>query len=206
MLWKELNMTEENNDLPENEINLKGQFLIAMPSMQDTYFEKTVIYICEHNKDGAIGITINHPIDLTIDKMLDRVEMTLPYYNETLRLIQPVFNGGPVFPEKGFVLHNPLDDKFSSTLNVSDSIQITTSKDILEILGTDNEPDQYLVALGYAEWEAGQLEKELIANTWLTSAADPDIIFATPIEERWDKAINQLGFNLLNLSSNIGHA
>ena len=128
MLLKELNMTKEkkeNRELDENEINLKGQFLIAMPSMRDPYFEKTVVYICDHNKDGAIGITINHPIDLTIDKMLERVEMTLPYYNETIRLIQPVFNGGPVLPEKGFVLHNPLESKFSSTLDVSDSIQIT---------------------------------------------------------------------------------
>ena len=209
MLLKELNMTKEkkeNRELDENEINLKGQFLIAMPSMRDPYFEKTVVYICDHNKDGAIGITINHPIDLTIDKMLERVEMTLPYYNETIRLIQPVFNGGPVLPEKGFVLHNPLESKFSSTLDVSDSIQITTSKDILETLGTDNEPQQYLVALGYAEWEAGQLERELQENAWLTSSADPNIIFNTPIDERWNEAINQLGFDLLHLSSHVGHA
>lgn len=212
MLLKELNMTKEKNEnnenkeLGENDINLKGQFLIAMPSMRDPYFEKTVVYICDHNKDGAIGITINHPIDLTIDKMLERVEMTLPYYNEIIRLTQPVFNGGPVLPEKGFVLHNPLESKFSSTLDVSDSIQITTSKDILETLGTDNEPQQYLVALGYAEWEGGQLEKELQENAWLTSTADPNIIFDTPIHDRWNEAITQLGFDRLQLSSNIGHA
>lgn len=209
MLLEELKMNKEkkeSKELGKNDINLKGQFLIAMPSMRDPYFEKTVVYICDHNKDGAIGITINHPIDLTIDKMLERVEMTLPYYNETIRLIQPVFNGGPVLPEKGFVLHKPLASKFSSTLDVSDSIQITTSKDILETLGTDTEPEQYLVALGYAEWEAGQLEKELQQNAWLTSSADPNIIFNTPIEKRWGEAINQLGFDRLHLSSHVGHA
>jgi len=187
-------------------VDLKGQFLIAMPSVQDPFFYKSVVYICEHDDEGSVGLTINQPLDLTVGKILEQFTSEVTNYHLTPQLIQPVFSGGPVFPDRGFVIHPPLKETFASTVNVSDSIQITTSKDILSILGKSKEPEDYLVALGFAEWRAGQLEHELQNNTWLITQANEDILFHTPVEQRWNKAIQQLGINPLHLSENTGHA
>ncbi|WP_087023895.1 YqgE/AlgH family protein [Thaumasiovibrio subtropicus] len=187
-------------------MNLKNHFLVAMPAMEDPRFKRAVIYVCEHNDEGAMGLIINHPIDIKLNAMLEQIELErdLPIDNPN-SLEQPVLNGGPVAEDRGFVLHDP-SIRFSSSEKVSEAITVTTSKDVLATLGTKLAPNKFMVALGYAGWDAGQLEKELVENSWLTVEADPGIIFSTPINERWAKAIEQFGVNSANLSSQAGHA
>ncbi|WP_318470429.1 YqgE/AlgH family protein [Photobacterium leiognathi] len=187
-------------------MNLTNHFLVAMPTMQDPQFKQSVIYLCEHNDEGAMGIIINHPIDISIANMLEQIEVdrTLPIA-DPISLESPVLNGGPVSEDRGFVLHTT-KGQYSSSLPVNSELAVTTSLDILSELGTTLAPEQFIVALGYAGWDAGQLEQELVDNNWLTIEADDNIIFSTPVGERWHKAIEKLGFNLANLSLDIGHA
>ncbi|MFM2588775.1 YqgE/AlgH family protein [Vibrio sp. TBV020] len=187
-------------------MNLTNHFLVAMPGMKDPYFQRSVIYVCEHNADGAMGLMINAPIDITIGKMLEKVDVTSEHpMLQTESLEKPVLNGGPVSEDRGFILHQPKDE-YESSIKMSDRISVTTSRDILGVLGTEAEPNQYIVALGYSGWEAGQLEIELSENSWLTVEADPNVIFDTPINERWQKAVQMLGIDVSQLSSDIGHA
>lgn len=187
-------------------MNLTNHFLIAMPSMKDPYFKHSVIYICEHNEEGAMGLMINAPIDITVGGMLKQVDIQ-PIYpqQKTASLEKPVLNGGPVSEDRGFILHRP-GEHYESSIKMTEDIAVTTSKDILTVLGTDAEPSSYLVALGYSGWEAGQLENELAENTWLTIEADPELLFNTPIHEKWNRAIQKLGISPIQLSTDIGHA
>ncbi|GAL08182.1 YqgE/AlgH family protein [Photobacterium aphoticum] len=187
-------------------MNLTNHFLVAMPSMQDPNFKGGVVYICEHNDEGAMGIVINLPIEISVGSMLDQIDIERDApVTDPASLEQPVFNGGPVSADRGFVLHN-LSGRFSSSIAITEEVSVTTSKDILALLGTDHAPEHFLVALGYAGWDAGQLEQELSENTWLTTEADPDVVFNTPVNERWTKAIAQLGINATHLSIEVGHA
>ncbi len=186
-------------------MNLTNHFLVAMPSMKDPFFKRSVIYICEHNENGAMGIMINAPIDITVGGMLKQVEVEPELPQDQDSLNQPVHNGGPVAENRGFILHQP-KDKYQSSIDMTEALSMTTSKDILEVLGTTDEPDRYLVALGYSGWEAGQLENELAENSWLTMEADPEIIFTTPVQERWNSAVKSLGIDVAQLSAQIGHA
>ncbi|PSW18578.1 YqgE/AlgH family protein [Photobacterium sanctipauli] len=187
-------------------MNLTNHFLVAMPSMQDPNFKGSVVYICEHNDEGAMGIVINLPIEISVGNMLEQIEIErdLPVEDPS-SLEQPVFNGGPVSSDRGFVLHNRIKN-FSSSIDITDDVSVTTSKDILSLLGTHEAPDNFLVALGYAGWDAGQLEQELAENSWLTTEANPDVVFNTPVNERWHKAIAQLGISSAHLSIDKGHA
>ncbi|RUO40074.1 YqgE/AlgH family protein [Aliidiomarina taiwanensis] len=182
--------------------SLQNNFLIAMPSLKDPFFERTVTYICEHNDEGAMGLVLNQPIDLSLASLLEQIdiETSNPELDEV-----PVFAGGPVGTDRGFVLHTP-QEGWRSSLQLSDEVMITTSKDILSALGTDRAPSQFFLALGFAGWEAGQLEDELAANSWLTIPADADIVFNTPIKDRWEKATAQLGIDVWQLSNEAGHA
>ncbi len=212
--------------------SLENQFLIAMPSLGDPYFNKSVTYICEHNDEGAMGLIINLPISMTLDELLQQIEST-PNKDETpsepstgmaqKKLIeadlspissseqqdnsleQPVLSGGPLAQQRGFVLHST-QKGWNSSLALSRDLMITTSKDILLALGTNKAPEQFMVTLGYAGWEPGQLEKELQENSWLTLPADNEILFKTPIELRWKKATEKLGIDIAHLSTDIGHA
>lgn len=187
-------------------MNLTNHFLVAMPGMKDPYFQRSVIYVCEHNEDGAMGLMINAPIDITIGKMLEKVDVESIHPKLlTDSLDKPVLNGGPVSEDRGFILHQPKDE-YESSIKMTDKISVTTSRDILGVLGTEAEPHHYLVALGYSGWEAGQLEIELSENSWLTVEADPNVMFDTPISERWQKAVQMLGIDVAQLSSDIGHA
>ncbi|MBV7297825.1 YqgE/AlgH family protein [Enterovibrio paralichthyis] len=188
-------------------MNLKNHFLVAMPGMVDDRFKHSVVYMCEHNEDGAMGLMINQPINISVEKMLEQIELDREQVVIThpVSLSQPVLFGGPVSEDRGFVLHKH-KKLFGSSIQLSDDLTVTTSKDILSILGTNEEPEQFLVALGYAGWDAGQLEQELADNSWLTIEADPAVIFDTPINERWEKALKQIGIDAINLSSDIGHA
>lgn len=195
--------------------SLENQFLIAMPSLDDSYFNKTVTYICEHNEEGAMGLIINLPVNINLSELLKQIEATeedftssasLDEENElTAGLQQRVLSGGPISQQRGFVLHSK-QKGWSSSLALSDKLMITTSKDILLALGTKEQPENYIVTLGYAGWGPGQLEEEIKANSWLTTPADIDILFNTPVEERWKKATEKLGIDLAHLSSDVGHA
>ncbi|MFA0566759.1 YqgE/AlgH family protein [Vibrio gallaecicus] len=187
-------------------MNLTNHFLVAMPGMKDPYFQHSVIYLCEHNDEGAMGLMINAPIDVTVGSMLKQVEVEpIQPLHKQASLAQPVLNGGPVAEDRGFILHQP-KDTYQSSINMTDHISVTTSKDILSVLGTDAEPQNYLIALGYSGWDPGQLEIELTENSWLTIEADPKVIFDTPIAERWKVAVQMLGINVSQLSSDAGHA
>lgn len=182
-------------------INLTRHFLIAMPAMQDASFSRTLTFVCEHNERGALGIVVNRPIDVTLSALFRQVEIPL---ERSLLAEQPVFYGGPVQLDHGFVLHRPLGD-WKSTLPVGD-IGLTTSRDILEAMARGEGPRDQLVAVGYAGWAPGQLEQEIIDNGWLTVKADVDLIFNLPPEARYDAAMHSLGVNPANLSEEAGHA
>jgi len=182
--------------------SLENHLLIAMPSLGDSYFNKTVTYICEHNDEGAMGLIINSPVNITLNELLAQLDADK---DESPELSQQVLTGGPVSPDRGFVLHSP-QKGWSSSLALSDEIMITTSKDILMSLGSEEAPEKFMVTLGYAGWGPGQLEQELQDNSWLTIPADSDILFHTPIEQRWKKSAEKIGIDMAHLSSDIGHA
>jgi len=183
--------------------SLENHFLIAMPNMQDPAFKHSVTYICEHNDQGAMGLVINQPIDLTVGELLDQIKIDNNKESDAANIT--VFSGGPVQQEQGFVLHIP-QDGYQSSLQLTNEVMITTSKDVLTSLTTDLAPEKFLISLGYAGWSSGQLEEELINNAWLTIEADPEIIFNTPAHLRWEKAIEMLGIDISKLSSQAGHA
>ncbi len=182
--------------------SLTNHFLIAMPALQDPNFARSVTYICQHGEEGALGITINRPLNLELQELLDSMKIEA---SEPATARQTIFAGGPVHPEQGFVIHQPAGE-WASTLRVSDQISVTTSQDIIEAIARDEGPERYLIALGYAGWGGGQLEEELAANSWLSGPADSDIIFDTPPEKRWEAAATLLGVDLSRLSNDIGHA
>ena len=188
-------------------INLTNQFLIAMPGMADENFSRTVIYLCEHSKTGALGLVINRPTDITLKSLFEKVELSLDR-DELAQ--QPVFFGGPVQTERGFVLHEKTGTEqspYTSTLSIAGGgLEMTTSKDVLEALANGAGPRRLMVTLGYSGWSAGQLEEEIGRNGWLTVDADPKVIFDTPVEERYQRALSLLGFDPLMLSQEAGHA
>jgi putative transcriptional regulator len=183
-------------------INLTHHFLIAMPKMADPYFAKTLTYICEHNDQGALGLVVNRPIDMTLQALFERLSLTL---RDGERAAAPVYFGGPVQTDRGFVLHQPVGE-WHSTLKVRERLGLTTSKDILEAVGKGSGPAKMLVTLGYSGWAAGQLEHELGQNAWLTVEAGEQIIFDLPAEEKLPAAMELLGVDFANLSDDTGHA
>lgn len=183
-------------------INLTHHFLIAMPAMTDPNFSRTLTYVAEHNEEGALGIIVNRPIDLSVKDLFERVEV--PMDADGYQSV-PVYYGGPVQTDRGFVLHRPAGEWLSS-LQVTPDIALTSSKDILVSVGAQGEPKDVLISLGYAGWSPGQLENEIAQNAWLTVPADPAILFNTAPEARLDAAMALLGINFANLSDVAGHA
>lgn len=182
--------------------NLKNQLLIAMPNLADPNFFHTVTFICEHSDSGAMGIVINRPTDIKVAEVFEQMQIQ---GQQSLAAQAPVFVGGPVEEQRGFVLHTG-DRGWDSTLNVADGVSVTTSRDILEAMARDQGPEQALIALGYAGWGAGQLEQEMLDNAWLTVPADKAILFELPPEKRWEAAASLIGVDLSLLSSDSGHA
>ena len=183
-------------------VNLTHHFLIAMPSMADPHFAHTLIYLCEHNEKGALGIVINKPIDMTLSALFEQIN--IPLGDSELREAR-VHYGGPVQIDRGFVLHRPLGS-WQSTLAINDDLGLTTSKDVLEAVGRGEGPKDMFISLGYAGWSAGQLEQELAQNAWLTVEADPDLMFGLPAEARLPAAMRLLGIDFSRLSDDVGHA
>ena len=183
--------------------SLANHFLIAMPSMLDPAFKRTVTFICEHNEKGAMGLVINQPVNITVGELLDQIDIDNDKSSAVAE--NTVFSGGPVQNERGFVLHSPKPGYASSQL-MGEGIMMTTSKDVLAALTTHEAPSDFIITLGYAGWGAGQLEQELAENSWLTIPAHPDIIFKTPSHQRWEAAANQLGVDINSISCEVGHA
>ena len=192
-------------DAAAGPINLTNQFLIAMPGMADETFAGSVVYLCEHSEKGALGLVINKPIDIKLKNLFEKVELSLD--REELAE-QPVFYGGPVQTERGFVLHETAegDAGYSSTIVIPGGLEMTTSKDVLEAMAQGAGPRRVLITLGCSGWSAGQLEDELGRNGWLTVDADPAVIFDTPVEKRYERALSLLGFDPRMLSQQAGHA
>jgi putative transcriptional regulator len=187
-------------------IDLTNHFLIAMPGMVDETFAGTVVYMCEHTESSALGLVINRPIDIKLGKLFERVELKL---SQGDLAEQPVYFGGPVQTERGFVLHEKQgggEHHYNSTLSVPGGLDMTTSKDVLEAMAEGAGPRKVLVTLGCSGWQAGQLEDEIGRNGWLTVGADPAVIFDTPIGQRYDRALSLLGFDPRMLSQEAGHA
>ena len=182
-------------------VNLKHHFLIAMPSMADPHFAHSLTYVCEHNPEGALGIVVNKPIDMTLSALFEQIEIPL---DDGLLGDAPVHFGGPVQLDRGFVLHRPLGH-WQSTLAVQGDVGLTTSKDVLEAAGRGEGPKDMFVSLGYAGWQAGQLEEELARNAWLTVEADPGVLFDLPAERRLPAAVRLLGIDFSRLSDTAGH-
>ncbi|CAN5897361.1 YqgE/AlgH family protein [soil metagenome] len=191
---------------PMDQLDLTNHFLIAMPSMLDPIFAGTVIYICEHNARGAMGLIINKPTDMTVSDLFDRIDLKLENIPDSHPIGKRlVMFGGPVQDDRGFILHAPVGE-FTSTLKVTDDIAFTTSRDILEAVAAGDAPERLMLSIGYAGWSAGQVEQEILANGWLTVAADPHILFDVPMEERFVAAMKLLGIDPLMLSAVAGHA
>jgi len=182
--------------------SLTNQLLIAMPGMLDPNFSTTVTIICEHNDDGALGIVINRPTPLRLGGLFEQLAVDDP---DPDAASGPVLSGGPVGTERGFVLHGP-EQSYENTLAVSDNIRLTLSRDIIDAMASGQGPDQSLVALGYAGWEPGQLEDEMLANSWLSVPATPEIVFNIPFKDRWDSAARTLGIDIACMSPDAGHA
>lgn len=182
--------------------SLANQFLIAMPAMEDLFFTRTVTFMCQHNEDGALGIVINRPSDLTLGDIL--TQMNIESLNPAVNRMQ-VLIGGPVHPERGFVIHEP-PGQWESSMRISEDIALTTSRDILEAVAKGEGPRHVLVALGYAGWSGGQLEKEILSNAWLNTPIDRTILFERPTNQRWKDAVAAMGVDIALLSSQAGHA
>ena len=182
--------------------SLANHFLIAMPTLADPNFERTVTLICQHNADGALGVVFNRTTNLVLADIFTQLELP---NDKTERADEPVYHGGPVQTECGLILHDG-DREWDATLQVGDSLSLTTSRDILEALATNEGPEHCLMALGYAGWGSGQLEREITENAWLSGPAKFDIIFSTPIEKRWTQAAASMGVDLTTMSREAGHA
>jgi putative transcriptional regulator len=207
--------------IESNATNLTDTFLIAMPGLEDEIFESSIVYLCEHNPQGAMGIVINKPSDLSFYQLFEKVD--LPLGRQDLS-DQVVMLGGPIHTDRGFVLHESLsmtlmmasdaqletnkdwDASYSSSIKVGQDMEMTSSKDVLEALSEGNGPNRVLISLGYASWGAGQLETEIAANQWLTIAANKNVIFETPFDKRYNKALSLLGISTASLSPSAGRA
>jgi putative transcriptional regulator len=192
-------------------INLTNHFLIAMPGLEDSLFGKSVVYVCEHSARGALGLVINKPTDMNLPALFEKVELGLKRRDLN---DNPVFQGGPVQTERGFVLHEPIyvgaenqnETLYASTMMIAGGLEMTTSKDVLEALAGGGGPKKVLITLGYSAWGEGQLESELGENSWLTVDANREVIFDTPVADRYERALGLLGLQSWMISNQVGHA
>jgi len=182
--------------------SLCDHFLLAMPALREGIFSQSITYICEHSAQGAMGIVINQPLELSVAEIFEHLQIK----TDANTAQYPVMAGGPVQIDHGFVLHRNCDTPWEASLAVTDEVTLTTSRDILRSIASGKGPSDHLIALGYAGWSAGQLEEELAYNSWLTLPADSDIIFSTPYQQRANAAAAILGVDMNLISSQAGHA
>ncbi len=191
-------------------MNLTSHFIIAMPGLADPMFEKTVSFICQHNEQGAMGLTINRPIGISFSELLSQLNIPL---EDSKLASTPIYLGGPVETGHGFVLHSNDTKKqpahqndWEQTLSINKHISLSSSKDILTAIAKGEGPTDFLIILGYSGWTSGQIESEIQDNSWLNVPADNDIIFNTPFSRRWESAAMKMGIDINLISSDIGHA
>ncbi len=192
-------VTNKNNN--ENDSFLQSQLLIAMPGLGDPYFEHSVTLICQHNSEGCFGLTINRPIEITIDELFDQLDISSEKFPDKQML---ALRGGPVQIEQGFIIHDS-ERKWENTLEVCDDLAVTASRDILEDIAKGNGPENYILTLGCASWAPGQVESEIKENSWLNCPVDKKIIFNMPYADRWQGAADTLGFDVNLISEVAGH-
>jgi len=183
--------------------SLEHHFLIAMPALENSWFEKTLIYLVEDNEHGSMGLVVNLPNKLNIEDLLEHFDLPVPHHADFLD--KPVLIGGPVDLERGFILHDVSGD-WKSTMTLPDDLSMTVSEDFLKAMSDGMSPDNFVVCLGFAGWEAGQLAQEMQDNSWLTIPYNHSLLFDTPLEKRWEVALGTLGISPEFLSSEAGHA
>lgn len=213
--------SKKDNEAPQNSTEnsyLQGQFLIAMPGLEDPHFKQSITLICQHNSDGCFGLTINKPIDVSVDNVLKQLKLK-PKTKSATKITEnntqnnnpdfnkPALRGGPVQIEQGFIIHdnNDNDKQWENTISISEDLLITASQDILIDIAAGDGPENYLLALGCASWVSGQIEAEILNNSWLNCPIDKKIIFNMPFEKRWQGAADLLGINLSAMSAFSGH-
>ena len=197
-------MEKENTQSEKPVSFLKDQLLIAMPNLNDPYFEQSVTLICQHNEDGCFGLTINHPMQVTIEELFEQLDIPTNSDNSAIKGMTAL-QGGPVQIEQGFIVHEN-NKKWENTLDVSDDISVTASRDILFDIAQGDGPEKFLLVLGCASWSAGQMEAEIMNNSWLNCPIDKKILFDTPYEKRWKGAVDTLGIDVNAISGIAGHA
>ena len=183
--------------------SFKNQILIAMPSLNDPSFDKGVIFMCQHNYEGALGLVVNHPIEMRLKGLLDQLDIAVDDDNIAN---MPIYAGGPVQQDRGFILHSTEAIQWETTVEISEQVSLTTSQDILKAIACGEGPKHFLIALGYAGWKESQLETEMKENSWLSTDYDESVIFNTPISRRWDVAAKKMGIDIRLLTSQVGHA
>ncbi len=192
-------MAQPPNEFP----SLSNQFLVSMPSLDDSYFARSVILMCLHSENGALGIIVNKLTDRQLGDVFE--QLSLPYDGSQCLNI-PVYCGGPVYQECGLVVHNESGQQWESSLQVNDDLCVTNSRDILSAMARGNGPEKFILSLGYAGWGPGQLENEILQNSWLSTPADSDIIFCDDIKSKWKQAAELIGIDIRKLSTQAGHA
>ncbi len=180
---------------------LNNQFIVAMPALVDPIFHHTVTFVCQHTNEGALGIVINRPANMKLGEIFKQMEIKV---KSPTAADVPIFAGGPVQQDRGFVVHTACGE-WDTTLPVSKDISLTTSRDVIEAIAAGEGPEQYLIALGYAGWGEGQLEKEILSNSWLNAPYAKQILFETPLDQRWNAAASQIGININRLTTQAGH-
>lgn len=183
--------------------SFKNQLLIAMPNLVDPSFFHGVTVVCQHNSEGALGLVVNHPTEMTLGDILEQMDIVAV---DDKIAATPIFSGGPVQQERGFVLHHKLDQLWESSIAISDTLALTTSRDILKAIAEGNGPEKFLITLGYAGWGEDQLEEEMKSNAWLSTQYDESVVFDTPISQRWSTAANKVGLDINLINSQAGHA
>lgn len=186
-----------------NSLYLDNQFLIAMPTLDDPIFAHTVSYLCQHNEEGALAIIINRPTGMTLANIFD--QMGIESASQQIQQM-PVYAGGPVQKERGFIIHDKGSKNWDASISISDTTAMTSSRDILEAIAQNEGPEHFLIALGFAGWGSGQLEKEILGNSWLNTPYQHDILYSTPAKHRWMAAATQLGIDINQLTAPAGHA
>jgi len=185
---------------------LAGQILLASPTLDDPNFRDAVVLICHHNSEGCMGLIINRPRQIDVFEVLHDLGIYIPDSRRDMHTRLPtVFEGGPIDDFRGFVLHDGWHI-YESTMQISQELHLTASRDVLEDLGDEDGPEHYLLILGYAGWQAGQLERELSNNDWLIAPASHHIVFQEPPENRWEFGARSMGIERSHLSSQVGHA
>ncbi len=201
-------MPQPNNDDPlvttsHKPFTLENRFLVSMPQLEDPHFRQTVILICKHNSQGAIGVVINRLTDQIIGDVFSQLKIYISDHSHT---ISPVFDGGPVYPELGLVIHNGDLEVWESSIDIGGALKLTSSRDILIDMAKGNGPEKAMMILGYAGWAAGQLEQELKGNSWFTAPADHNILFAPEINDKWQMSAQLAGIDTTRFYNQVGHA